>query len=486
MLAVNQEDVTESHPRTTGDCAYDLLVIDDDLVAIELVAAALEGEKFRVHGVTNAQAGLDFIARSKPSIVLLDLVMPGVVGMELLERILEIDPGVDVILFTGHYSTDSAVEAIQKGAYDYLTKPLPIERLREKLNKWLEDAHVRQQTRQLDEQLLQACRLGGIIGHSPLMLDVFSKVRRIAPHFQTALVTGHTGTGKELVAKALHQLRSGDSRPFVVCNCAAIADTLFESELFGHVRGAFTSASQDKQGFAEAANGGTLFLDEITEIPIGIQPKLLRLLQNREIQRVGTSRPKEVDVRIVAATNQDLRAMVKQKQLREDLYYRLSMVEVKLPRLADRKEDLPLLQHHFLKMFSEKYGKSAFNLTRRAQALMAAYSWPGNVRELENVLGYCCMMTDKEMIDVHDLPEHIRHNSLSLDENEELMSMEQMEVKHAFRILGRVGGSRVRAAEILGISRATLYRLIERSSKNLPGSTEEAPRVSKTQSGGQG
>ncbi len=452
---------------------YDLLVIDDDPLAIGLVTEVLESEPFRIITATEAQHGLDLVAQHRPPIVLLDLVLPGVTGMELLDKILAIDPGIDVILVTGHYSTESAVEAIQKGAYDYLTKPLPIERLRQKLAKWVTDTQLRERTLTLDSELLGVFQLEGIVGRSPLMLEMFSKIRRIGPHFQTALVTGETGTGKESVAKALHKLSPYASGPFIVCNCAAIADNLFESELFGHARGAFTGAAQDKVGFVEAASGGTLFLDEITEIPLGAQAKLLRLLQNREIQRVGTSRPKQIDVRIVAATNRDLKSLVAENKVREDLYYRLTMIEVKLPRLADRKEDLPLLQRHFLDLFSARYKKPTLNLTRRAQAVIAGYSWPGNIRELENVLGYCCMMAEHETIDVRDLPENMQSSNLSgvppaVPDDVSLMSMRQVELWHLSRVLEHVGGNRGRAAGILDISRTTLYRLLLEKDKMCP------------------
>jgi len=446
---------------------YDLLVIDDDPSAIQLVAKVLERESFRVHGATSGTAGLDLVARWLPPIVLLDLVLPGIAGMELLEQILAIDRGIDVILVTGHYSTDSAVEAIQKGAYDYLTKPLPIERLRQKLAKWVADRQMRERTFSLDGELLRAFQLEGMVGRSPLMLDAFSKIRRIAPHFQTALVTGESGTGKESAAKALHQLSPCAAGPFVVCNCAAIPEHLFESELFGHTRGAFTGAAQDKQGFVEAASGGTLFLDEITEIPLGAQAKLLRLLQNREIQRVGTSRATQVDVRIVAATNHDLRNLVADNKLREDLYYRLSMIEVRLPRLADRREDLPLLQQHFLSLFSARYNKPPLTLSRRAQAIMSHHSWPGNIRELENVLGYACMIAESESIDVRELPDYLQSVGPSSHlEDEVIMSMKNVELRHLHRVLVHVGGNRNKAAGILGISRTTMYRILEEEKKS--------------------
>jgi len=445
---------------------YELLVIDDDPLAVELVSDALDGLEFTVSGATDAEHGLEIVRRQRPPVVMLDLVLPNVVGLSLLEDILRVDPSIDVILFTGHYSTESAVEAIQKGAYDYLTKPLSIQQLRQRLSRWVDEQRARQHARRLSDEEYHAFQFEGIIGRSPLMLEVFSKIRRIAPHFQTALVTGETGTGKELVAKALHRLSPGTAGPFVVCNCAAIAETLFESELFGHVRGAFTTASQDKVGFVEAAIDGTLFLDEITEIPLNLQAKLLRLLQNREVQRVGASRPRRVDVRLVAASNRDLRTLVKEGKLREDLYYRLAMVEIKLPRLASRREDLVLLEKHFVEIYAERYGKPGLALSRRAQGALAEYAWPGNVRELENVLAYCCMMAEHETIDVRDLPEEVRVQALPGGEVEDvLISLEEMERKHARRVLDAVGGSRTKAAAILGVSRATLYRLLRQGSR---------------------
>jgi DNA-binding NtrC family response regulator len=457
-----------THTETKAQDHYDLLVIDDDPSAIQLVTDVLGTEGFRVHGALSAAAGLDFITRHRPPIVLLDLVLPGVAGMELLDQILAIDPGIDVILVTGHYSTDSAVEAIQKGAYDYLTKPLPIERLIQKLTKWIADSQMRRRALSLDSELLRTFQLEGIVGRSPLMLDVFSKIRRVAPHFQTALVTGESGTGKEAAAKALHQLGPHASGPFVVCNCAAVPENLFESELFGHVRGAFTGAAQDKQGFVEAASGGTLFLDEITEIPLSVQAKLLRLLQNREIQRVGASRSKQVDLRIVAATNRNLRELVAGNKLREDLFYRLSMIEVKLPRLAERREDLPLLQRHFLNRFSAHYKKPALNLSRQAQAIISHHSWPGNIRELENVLSYACMIAEGETIDVRELPDYLQNESSpGLIESEELMSMRAMELRHLHRVLEHAAGNRGKAAGILGISRTTMYRLLEEEKRGI-------------------
>jgi two-component system response regulator AtoC len=444
------------------DPTYEVLIIDDDPLAAQLASDVLESRPFNVFGAANSELALEWIAKRRPALVLLDQISHELPGLEMLDRILAIDPGIDVILVASQYSTESAIEAIQRGAYDYLPKPVPVDRLREKLAKWLAETQERRRTSKLDHELLDAFRFENMVGRSPLMLEVFSRIRRIAPHFNTVLLTGETGTGKELAAKALHHLSPFSGGPFIECNCAAISDSLFESELFGHTRGAFTHATQDKQGFVEAAAGGTLFLDEIAEIPLHVQPKLLRLLQNREVQRIGMSRPKQVDVRIVAATNRKLRNMVSENKLREDLYYRLATIEVKLPRLADRREDLPLLQRYFLDQFSQRYGKPQLNLTRRAQAMIAGYSWPGNVRELENVLGYCAMMTTADTIDAQDVAECLDARGPEA-EDRELVSLDEIQRQHVFHVFGRVGGNRVRAAAILGISRATLYRLLART-----------------------
>ena len=329
-------------------------------------------------------------------------------GMELLDRMVAADPGANIILMAAQYSTDSAVEAIQKGAYDYLTKPLDITKLRNRISVLIADAEKRKRALHLDHALIETFQLEGMIGRSPVMLDTFAKIRRVAPHFQTVLVTGPTGTGKELVARALHRLSPYGSGPFVVCNCSALVETLLESELFGYVRGAFTGATQDKIGLFEHASGGTVFLDEIGELSPPAQAKLLRVLQQKEVQRVGSPVTRAVDVRVIGATNRQLRAMVAEGQFREDLYYRISMVEIPLPRLLERKEDLPLLQKHFVNKFATQYRKKIDGITRRAQRRMATYDWPGNVRELENVIGNAAIMTEGNTIDLGDLPEPLR------------------------------------------------------------------------------
>jgi DNA-binding NtrC family response regulator len=438
-----------------------LLAIDDEPQSLELIKDALSNAGVEILTAHDPKIGKETFNRVRPQIVLLDLMMPGVRGLELLEWILAADPGAEVILMTGQYSTESAVEAIQKGACDYLDKPLNVEKLRRRIAQLLSEAQVRHKTQELEHELLDACQFAGIVGRSPLMLDVFAKLRRVGPHFRTVLVTGPTGTGKELVARALHRLSPGASGPFAVCNCSAIVETLVESELFGHVRGAFTGATQDKIGVFEYGNRGTVFLDEIGELSLTAQSKLLRVLQSQEIQRIGSPVPRAIDIRVIAATNRNLRSMVKEGKFREDLYYRLAMVEIPLPRLTDRREDLPLLERHFLERFAAEYKKPMAGITRRAQTRMAIYSWPGNIRELENVIGNACMMVDGQVIDIRDLPEPVRGQAQDVDGQDEIMmSLQELQKRHVMRVLEHVGGNKSQAAEMLGISRATIYQLL--------------------------
>jgi DNA-binding NtrC family response regulator len=441
-----------------------LIAIDDDPATLELISEALGENDLEVHTATDPEEGLGIVREKRPEIVLLDLMMPKLDGMALLEKILMIDPGIEVILITGHYSTESAVQAIQKGAGDYLNKPLSIALLREKVGKLAEAARSRRRAMVLDKELLKEAQFEGMIGRSPVMLEVFERIRRVAPHFRTTLLIGATGSGKELAARALHRLSPVSSGRFVACNCSAIAESLFESELFGHVKGAFTGAFQDKVGFLEYASGGVLFLDEIGDMPIVCQNKLLRVLETREFQRVGSPTIHKADVRIVAATNRDLHDLMARQLFREDLYYRLSMVEIKLPELAKRKEDLPYLEHHFLEKFALQYSKTIRGITPKAKILLASYSWPGNVRELENVLGHACMLTQDDRIDVKDLPEHLR-NPMPMDAAAQVDAVPLAELSraHVFRILEQTGGNKTLAAKMLGINRATLYRILKRA-----------------------
>ena len=445
----------------SSDSALRVVAIDDDPQHLKFIATVLSQENVVVSTATDPREGLALIRKERPHLVLVDLVMPGMRGMEVLERILEFDPATEVVLLTGQYSTESAVEAIQKGAADYLTKPVDVERLHQRVESLISEVRKGQRRVELENELIENSQFAAMVGHSPAMLEVFHRIRRVAPHFRTVLLTGETGTGKELAAQALHRLSPAASGPFVTCNCSTVVETLAESELFGHVKGAFTGAVQDRMGVFEAANGGTVLLDEVGELSPPSQARLLRVLQNQEIQRVGSPATRRVDIRVIAATHRDLASMVKDQRFREDLFYRLSMVQIKLPALAQRKEDLPLLERYFVKRFAQQYDKPVGGIARRAQALLARHSWPGNVRELENVLGSACMMTEGETIDVGDLPEYIRERQSSEAQPEEsLATLEQVERIHALRVLESVSGNKVRAAELLGVSRAKLYRIL--------------------------
>ena len=446
--------------------ALSVLIIDDNSGSLELLSTALAQPGLEILTASDPEQGLDLVYNKHPQIVLTDLVMPNLSGMDVLERIMEFDPSTEVILMTAHYSTESAVEAVKKGASDYLNKPISIGPLRERVGKLVEEARKRQRALQLEGELLATSEFEGIVGRSPVMCEMLPRIRRVAPHYRTVLITGDTGTGKDLVARALHRLSPVSKGRFVVLNCSAVVETLFESELFGHVKGAFTGATNDKSGLFEHAHGGTLFLDEIGDMPLATQAKLLRVLQDQEVQRVGSLSPRKVDVHVIAATNQDLHSAVAGKRFREDLYYRLSMVEIHVPRLAERKEDLPLLERHFIAKFAAQYKKEIRGLTHRAQVRLSLHNWPGNVRELENVLGHACMMALGDTIDVQDLPGYLRSPATQEESRQTLVAetdvgtLAEQERLLIIRALEAAGGNQSQAARILRIGRDALrYKL---------------------------
>lgn len=447
-----------------------LVIIDDNPGSLELLSTALEQPGMDICTATDPEEGLDLVFQKHPHIVLTDLVMPKMTGLELLERIVHFDPAIEVLLMTAHYSTESAVEAIRKGASDYLNKPISVPALRERFRAMIEDVRRRQRAQELEEELRGSAQFERIIGNSPAMWELFSRIRRIAPHFRTVLITGPTGSGKELVAQALHRLSPASSGNLVVVNCSAVVETLFESELFGHMKGSFTGATHDKVGLVEHATGGTLFLDEIGDMPLGTQAKLLRTIQNQEVQRVGSLQPRKVNIRVIAATHRDLRAMIRDGKFREDLYYRLSMVEMRVPPLAERKEDLPLLARHFIDKFSKQFGKPVRGLTPRASIALSRYDWPGNVRELENAIGHACMMVLGDTIDVAELPEAIRareplataasapipDTALAAESAPTASMLEDIERRLISDALTKTSGNQSEAARLLRIGRDAL------------------------------
>jgi DNA-binding NtrC family response regulator len=434
-----------------------VVAIDDERDILNYYESALAGASTRIETCEDPRMGLEVVSVLKPDLVFLDLVMPGGDGMETLRAIRRMDPEAQVVMATGQYSIETAVEAIREGAADYICKPVPLEKIRAIVKQARERARRREQAKELEKKQVEVFRLEGLIGRSPKMLEMFDLIQRVAPHFRTALVLGETGTGKELVARALHNLSPRKSQRFAICNCAAVVESLMESQLFGHVKGAFTGAHQDQAGLFEWANGGTVFLDEIGELSPQMQSKLLRVLENSEVQKLGAPQPRQVDVHVIAATSRDLRAKVQTGEFRADLWYRLNMVEIQLPPLRERKEDLPLLWRHFVDEFSKLYQKEIREITRGAQNLLMEHAWPGNVRELQNVIGRACLLTRNPYIGPQDLPAFPRPKPS--EEITAIGTLQDTEKETLVRALA-AERNKSRVAGQLGISRATLYRLM--------------------------
>lgn len=439
-----------------------IVVIDDNPGSLELLSTALTRPGVAVHTALTPVGGLELVRSLHPQLVITDLVMPEMTGLEVLQQVVDFDPSIDVLLMTAHYTTETAVSAIRNGAADYLQKPVKIALLRERVARLLSSA---EQRRKLNSAVLDDSdsNFEGLIARSSQMWHLFGMLQRIAPHYRSVLVQGETGTGKDLIARALHNL-SDVTGQFIVVNCSAVVETLFESELFGHVKGAFTGADRDKTGLLELANGGTIFLDEIGDMPLATQAKLLRALQNQEFLPVGSLKLRKVNVRIIAATHRDLRAAIAEGKFREDLYYRLSMVELDLPPLRERREDISLLARHFVRRFGREFGKPVAGLTPRALIVLERHGWPGNVRELEHVIGRACMLSDNALLDLPDLPAALtQQNGTMVNDLKHgaspLVDQERRMVEEALR---ESGGNQSEAARKLGIGRDALRYKIKR------------------------
>lgn len=464
MSVATQSEITE---QSLSRDLIDICVVDDDSSMLEMLSEMLASFGYRCLPTSEPEEALKYVGTGKCRIVLSDLKMPGMSGLSFLERALREDPGAYVLLMTGFYSIESAIEAIRHGAYDYLPKPIDRQRLKKTLGDLAEQFDRRRRIRVLEQRLVSDLEFHGIVSRSPAMVDVFEMARKIAPHYLNVLLVGPTGSGKELAAHAIHQMSPVANQRFAVCNCSAIVDTLLESQLFGHVRGAFTGANETRAGLFEYANGGTVFLDEVGETSLAMQAKLLRVIQNREIQRVGSPEVRRVEVRLIAATNRDLRAEVAAGRFREDLFYRLNTIQIRIPSLTERLEDIPALITFFIKKYNAAYGKQIQGLARRAQIILLQHGWPGNVRELENVISSAALVALNDFIDVHDLPEHLQKpvRALGVEKSWRPLPLDEVRKEHIDRVLELCAGNRVRAAQMLGIGRTSLYRYLKREGK---------------------
>ena len=441
--------------------SFRILVVDDEPAQRELVAGFLRKQGFDVVEAAGGGEAVTRFKREPFDLILTDQRMPDLSGLDVLEAVRSASPETAVVIMTAYGTIETAVDAIKAGAADYLTKPLNLDELLHRVHRVRERHHLVRENRELREALTERHRVEGIVGDSGQMQEVLSLVRRVAPSDATVLIRGESGTGKELIARALHYASPRAAGPLVKVNCAALAESLLEAELFGHEKGAFTGAIASRKGRFELADGGSIFLDEIGDLPPHLQVKLLRVLQEREFERVGSSRPVKVDVRLLAATHRNLEALVREGRFRDDLYYRINVVTIMLPPLRERREDLPPLIDHFLRTFAEKNGKTVRGITREAREALLRYDYPGNIRELENLMERAVVLTRDEVIGVEDLPLTLEAPAAQSGERAGLIAaVEGLERRMMREALAKAEGTQTRAAELLGISERVLrYKL---------------------------
>ncbi len=442
-----------------------VLVVDDEAALADTMAEALERAGYEVIVANSGADALKILERAEPSVILTDLKMEGMDGLTLLKKAKEDLPDAEVVVITGHGDVTTAVEAMRAGAANYVQKPVGLEELRTMVDKAAERFRLSQDNRQLKQQLDEKFGFEGLIGNSPKFLEVINRVKSVAPTAATVLIQGETGTGKELIAKAIHNNSPRKTKNFVPMNCTAINDNLLEDELFGHEPHAFTGADKLRKGRFEYANGGTLFLDEIGDMPLNLQAKLLRVLENQEVTRIGSNEPIKVNVRLISATHRDLEAAVSAGTFREDLYYRLKVVTILLPPLRERKSDLPLLTAHFIKESNQRYGKKVTAIAEPLRKLMDAYDWKGNVRELRNAIDSMVVLDQDGILNVNDVEEGspLKKSHVRVAGPDNLVGKTLSEIERFFieKTLDQTTGNREEAARILGIGERTLYRDIQ-------------------------
>ncbi len=449
-----------------------ILVTDDDPVSCQLFAEVLEGEGYRVDRVQSGEEALLRLQQDSYALLLVDVRLPGMSGLEVTREVRRTHPHLPIVVMTAFGSMEVAIEAIREGAFDYTSKPMNLEELKHTVSRALVQHSALAVGQPAGSDSKEIEPLGTIIGRSPTMVEVYKTVARAAATKSTVLILGESGTGKELIARAIHQHSPRSHRPFVAVDCGAMTESLLESELFGHMRGAFTGAFSEKRGVFEEADTGTCFLDEIGDISPNMQAKLLRVLQENEIRRVGGQKWIKVDVRILAATNKDLANLVKQGTFRQDLFYRVNVVSIHLPSLRQRTEDISALAYHFLRRYSQEHGKPVVGISDDAMTRLRTYSWPGNIRELENTIERAVALSNQAMLTLEDLPAEVRErptHEVSQDMRVEewagfadMPTLEEVKKRYILHVLNSTQGNISRAAEMLDIDRRSLYRMLER------------------------
>ena len=491
QFATELEPEPKAHPRGSpaqplralepGGTRARVLLVDDDLELADGLADALRARGFAVTWKPTADAALAVLDSEPWDVLVTDIKLDGMSGLALCERVVANRPDLPVILVTAFGTMETAIAAIRTGAYDFVTKPFEVDMLELALGRAVRHRALREEVRRLRDVVGSAPGMQGMVGNSPAIRATFDVIDRVAENDVPVLITGASGTGKELVAQALHARGRHSAGPFVVVNCAAIPASLLESELFGHVRGAYTDARITRRGLLLEAQGGTIFLDEIGELPLAMQPKLLRVLQERVVRPVGANHEEPFDARLVTATNRDLEADVEAGRFRADLFYRINVVRIDVPPLSARANDILLLAQRFITRVAAQLHRPVTGLSSAAAAKLMAYRWPGNVRELENCIERAVALASREEILVDDLPEKVRSYQSSegapagTSAAVELISMEEVEQRHISRVLGAVGGSKSAAASILGLDRSTLYRKLARAAQGRDSASVEAP-----------